>query len=161
MSFFNKPAATMSDDELSAVADEEASRREALLERERRAEAKREAEEAEARRKAERERQERIAALLKEHAALGEVATMAQCALGDAIVTAGALLEKRDDALREVWRVAAGLRALGAQEVPPLSLPFAPEATAAGRRIVPFVERELTESPIASAMRANPGAFFK
>jgi hypothetical protein len=37
--------------------------------------------------------------------------------------------------------------------------PFGPEAMAAGRRLAPLVDREMTESPFASAARNSPDAF--
>lgn len=154
---FAKPEA-MTDAELDEVAQEAELTTAALAEREKRIEERRVEAEKKAAEEARTEKRATVDALAKEHAFLADEVAKASDALGASICSAADLLEARDAALREVWRVRLTLKDLGV-EPPPFGLSFTPEAMAAGRRIAPLISYELIEGPLASATRNNPDAF--
>lgn len=158
MNFFKRKPAELTDAELDEIAQDVELKRAALLERERRLEERRLVAEAEARAKAEAERREKIAALLREREQLAEEAAKVTAAVGAGVVGLASAVEKRDELISRARVIEVEIRSEGVP-APPLSLTFIPEATAAGRRLARLIDREMTESPYASAERASPGAF--
>lgn len=154
---FTKPE-TFTDEALDEIAADVELKKAALAERERRIEERRLAAEEEARERAEAERRAKVAALLHEHEQLAEEAANVTAAVGAGVVGLASAVEKRDELISRARVIEVEIRSEGVP-APPLSLTFTPEAMAAGRRVARLIDREMTESPFASAARNNPDAF--
>lgn len=154
-------AETLTDEALDAIAQNAEGTRAALVEREKRAEARRQAEAEEALAALAEKRRVEIAEVTKRRETIGAALREATLSLDAAIIAAGAELEKRDGFLRAGWQTEAETKALGAS-APSLSVPpFTPSACEAARRLSPVIEREFFVDPLANLRAEHPRAFSR
>lgn len=158
-SFMKKSPASLSDEELEAVAAARVRWKDALDERERRQEARRLAAVARAAEAADGERKKRVAELHREHGRHADELRCAHAGLVSALDAAGAALTRRDEASRRLWDVEAALQRLGAPAPSVDRLPAPHATTVHVQRLRPILHREFCVDPLADAVAANPEAF--
>ena len=143
----NTDASLLSDREIARIASEDALRRGALAERDRRAEVKREEEARAAAAKAERARLASVKEQLDERGRWERVAKSTQHDMGKFILKVADALSERTTALYAIERVDEELRRLGAPH-PSNPIPeFDAAVRVAGERLAPVLEREFSRDP--------------